>query len=131
MFTRIYDLAIGAVLVLFVGIMPSFSVETTVHGKIGVIAPLTGDLSQSGITAKVAFELALHDFLLVNPDTALDLVLEDSASDPDQAAKIIQKFYEQGIHVVIAALFFFGYDIFRNYIDYHRENDLTLCLHTR
>lgn len=72
-------------------------------GKIGVIAPLTGNSMQSGITAKAGIELALQDFQLVYPDTSLEVVIEDSQSDPNQAAKIIEKFYAQGIRIVIAA----------------------------
>lgn len=103
MFTRVTHLTITIFIVtLLLGISPTLASETMYQGKIGVITPLTGDMSQNGLTAQVAIELALHDFQLVHPDTSLELVIEDSRSDPTQAAAIAQKFSEQGIRIVVA-----------------------------
>lgn len=89
-------------MILEMGIAPVVSSEIASPGKIGVIAPLTGDLSQNGLTATVALEIARQDFQLAYPDTSLDFVIEDSESNPARAAEIAQKFHEQGIRIVIA-----------------------------
>lgn len=96
------NLAAFIVVASLLGIAPTFSGESRYQSKIGVITPLTGDMAQNGLTAKVAMELAQNDFKLTYPDTSLELVMEDSQSDPKRAAEIIQKFKEQGIRIVIA-----------------------------
>lgn len=101
MFKRMIEIAIVAVWILFSGMAPAFANEFAKQSKIGVIAPLTGNSMQSGITAKAAVEIALQDFQRVYPDTSLEVVMEDSASDPNQAAKIAKKFFEQGIRILL------------------------------
>lgn len=102
MLRRIIDLSAVFFFICLLGTPSSYSKEAVVREKIGVIAPLTGDLSQNGLTAKVGLELALQDFQLAYPDTTLELTMEDSESNPSRAAEIIQKFYNQGIRIVIA-----------------------------
>ena len=103
MFIRMSTLCVIIFATLLLGISPVFAGNITHQGKIGVIAPLTGDASQSGITAKTGIELAQQDFQSVHPDTSLELVIEDSQSDPSRAAEIVKKFYDQGIRIIIAS----------------------------
>lgn len=103
MIKRIVNSIPFVVLALTLGMTAPVSSDAIAYqGKIGIIAPITGDMSQNGLTAQVAAELAQQDFQLVHPDTSLELVIEDSESNPNQAAEIIQKFYAQGIRIVVA-----------------------------
>ena len=53
MLARINTLSIITVAILLLCSTPVFTDAAAMQGKIGVITPLTGDMAQNGLTAKV------------------------------------------------------------------------------
>ena len=94
---------------LFALVVGCLAILTTGCGKdtykIGVVLPLTGDDSVYGQAVRDGIELA-HDELLANAEegSSFELMIEDSASDPEKAKNLIDKLYGDGALLVLGGV---------------------------
>lgn len=72
--------------------------------KIGVLAPLTGGLATQGIGMKNAVQLALEDINSMCRSVKFEIVVEDTATDPNKAVEKISTLYGQGIKAIVGPL---------------------------
>ena len=77
--------------------------------QIGAILPITGDLSTYGLESKVAAELAVEDFNAhldesTDAEWRLDIVVEDTGSNPVNALEKLSALHAKNIKVVLGPL---------------------------
>ena len=77
--------------------------------QIGAILPITGDLSAYGLESKVAAELAVEDFNAyldesTDAEWRLDIVVEDTGSNPVNALEKLSALHAKHIKVVLGPL---------------------------
>ncbi|RJP24863.1 MAG: hypothetical protein C4527_18120 [Candidatus Omnitrophota bacterium] len=75
--------------------------EEDVTITVGALLPLTGSLSSMGETARVTLQVTETDIETVYPRVHLEIVIEDTASDPAIALLKLQSLVERGIRMII------------------------------
>ena len=68
--------------------------------RIGALLPLTGSLQSYGEASRAALELA-RDAINEDADVTVELVIMDTATDPDTTLARLEALHEDGIRVVI------------------------------
>ncbi len=89
----------GIIMLLLVTITPNLFAQEIV--KIGVLAPFTGGLSVMGQTTQAVLDIAEADIERLFSDMNIQLVAEDTETNPDVALEKIQQLHDQGIQVII------------------------------
>jgi branched-chain amino acid transport system substrate-binding protein len=118
----------SVVFVLFVAVLfpwESMAVVTfpsQTHLKVGALVPLTGQLEELGQTAVATLEIAKEDFLKNYP-VSMELVIEDTASNPAQALQKLQILQQQGIRVVVGP---FSSEVVNAVLPYANQNQILL-----
>lgn len=73
--------------------------------RVGAILPLTGELAGVGELLREGIELAIDEYRNEHPDApAVELVIEDDASDPERAAELVQELERQGAVAILGPL---------------------------
>ncbi len=84
------------------------AVPSTEPVRIGGLFPLTGILGSAGAEVRVAVELGIEDFNAYLAERGagwhLEMAVEDTATDPDVALKMIKKLHQDGITAVLGPL---------------------------
>ena len=62
--------------------------------RIGALLPLSGSLSSYGETSEAALQAAAEEL-------GVELVIKDTATDPDTALEMLEELHEEGLNVVI------------------------------
>jgi len=76
-----------------------------VTARVGAILPLTGELAGVGELLREGIELAIDAYRIEHPDAlAVELVIEDDASDPERAAALVQKLEREGAVAILGPL---------------------------
>ena len=113
--------ALGALLVAALAAAPAMGEDTPLQGagaeaagphtepvRIGGLFPLTGILDSAGVEGRAAIELGIRDFNAYLAERGagwhLEMVIEDTATDPDVALKKIQKLHQAGITAVLGPM---------------------------
>ena len=90
---------------------------------IGALLPLTGALSSSGESTRVALELATNAIneYLAEPEspTNVSLLVEDTATDPAVALEQLQRLAERGVNLVIGPDSSLEVEAVKSYADDH------------
>ncbi len=93
-----------------VGILPVAALENAPYPvtpvspitvEIGVLAPLSGSLTELGATALATLEIAKDDFQKVFPTVTINETVVDTKSDPQVALQELQALSQKGIRVFI------------------------------
>ncbi|MDX9753720.1 MAG: penicillin-binding protein activator [bacterium] len=90
--------------------------------KVGALVPLTGRLAEIGQTAVATLEVSKDDFQKNYPVT-MELVIEDTGSDPVQALQKLQVLQQQGIRVVVGP---FGSEEVSAVLPFANQNQILL-----
>ena len=94
---------------------------------IGHIAPITGDVSHYGTSGVPAVNLAVADFneylLTINADWKLQIIHEDSQSNPETALNKLTALDDRGINIIIGP---YSSSNVRASMDYAGSNDMVL-----
>lgn len=85
--------------------------------KIGALLPLTGDLMNLGLSAKTTLEISKNDFQTEFPATTVELLIEDTKSDPDATLAAMKTLYNQGVAVFIGPLVSSGLAAVKSFAD--------------
>jgi len=74
--------------------------------KIGALTPLTGGLQSYGIGMKNAVELAVEDAnqMCAGKGIKFELLVEDTATDPNQALQKLQVLYGKGARLIVGPM---------------------------
>jgi len=74
--------------------------------KIGALTPLTGGLQSYGIGMKNAVELAVEDAnqMCAGKGIRFELLVEDTATDPNQALQKLQVLYGKGARLIVGPM---------------------------
>jgi branched-chain amino acid transport system substrate-binding protein len=106
-------------------LVPSGNGDATV--TIGALLPLTGTLSSFGESSSAALRIAVSDvnehFAATGSNTRVELVIEDTKTDPAIALQKIKKLDSQGVKVVIGPA---TSAAVASVIDYAKQNGILL-----
>lgn len=98
----------GVVTPVIIALTPSTVTIPSVPGnviKLGALIPLTGSLSQSGLSIKAGIEEAVSSinryFDFYGSDNRVVLTVKDTATDPAQAVAKLTELHDEGIEMVI------------------------------
>jgi branched-chain amino acid transport system substrate-binding protein len=90
---------------------------------IGALLPLSGALSSSGESTRVALELAtneINEYLVeLESPTKVSLLVEDTATDPAVALEQLQRLHERGVNLVIGPDSSLEVEAVKSYADDH------------
>ncbi|MCM2276825.1 MAG: penicillin-binding protein activator [Oligoflexia bacterium] len=76
--------------------------EAPVEGRtIGVLLPLRGKFGRFGLRSLHSIELAFGIFDPASPDTKVNLVIEDTGDEPEQAVKALERLVREGHAVAV------------------------------
>ena len=112
--------ALGALLAAALVAAPALGEDAPFHGgpeetishtepvRIGGLFPLTGTLDSAGAEGRAAVELGIRDFNAYLAERGagwhLEIVVEDTGTDPDMALAKIQKLHQAGITAVLGPM---------------------------
>lgn len=129
---------IGLIAALLVGsvggyfLAPKASASTGSHGLSGVInigaaLPLTGDLAAYGATGKAALTLAENQINAAlsasNAGYSINLLFEDTQTEPDVALTVTQDLAAKGVQVIIG---YYSTSELSNSLNYAQTNHIVL-----
>ena len=123
-------LAVVAVLMLVCGFAAGWFAQVPAPAQpeerelvIGALLPLSGALSSSGESTRVALELAtneLNEYLVeLESPTKVSLLVEDTATDPAVALEQLQRLPERGVNLVIGPDSSLEVEAVKSYADDH------------
>ncbi len=72
--------------------------------KIGAVLPLTGEFQLYGQSIQKGVELAFEDLLSSETEFQYSLSVEDSESDPDKGAALVEQLYGDGFTAIIGGV---------------------------
>jgi len=98
--------AIAVVIIAVIAAALLMQQPTTKAVKIGALAPLTGGLQSYGIGMKNAVELAVEDAnqMCAGKGIKFELLVEDTATDPNQALQKLQVLYGKGARLIVGPM---------------------------
>ena len=71
------------------------------HKTIGCLLPLTGTYEAYGKKALKGIELAQNQFVSLNPDPPLTILIKDTESDPEKTIAAVKELAESGVAAII------------------------------
>ncbi len=89
---------IAAALAALLAAAPAADAATV---KIGVAAPMTGDIAQIGQDIANGVRLAAQEWNAANPGATVEVVIGDDQADPKQAVAVANKFVNEGVVGVV------------------------------
>lgn len=88
-------------LILSAGLLWGCPSETL---QVAVVLPLSGELESYGESSRRGIELAMEDLQAVGLSRPIELLIEDSGSDPATAVQVLEDLYSQGALAAIGGL---------------------------